>query len=305
MKRQDYVQIKYEINSFEKGYKGVYDFSEGVALVKESDGTYSYILPTGEKLFSETFCYARSFSDGVALVKKHIEDQYFTFINKEGETVLKLYHNHVGDFLNGHASVLMNDKASGKKLYGIMNKKGDIVVECKYLNMILGMGSAAVKHQNGKWGIIDKHGNTVLEFEYEHTNPFKNAIALVKKDGEEYYIDQKGKRLQVKNGKQKEEFHSGYKIEWKEDTLGFEDKDGNPLMIKERTLIESQSEIPMEAKNIEAEFFISIFSTPQQDIYVKDKNYRTYIQKLKQTEQYIDEIEAEHLREIIGKTYTL
>lgn len=304
MQRIDYLSVKYEISSFDMNYRGAFDFNEGIALVKESDGKYSYILANGEKLFSKSFCIALSFSDGLAMVKKNALDKYFVYINRQGEVVLKQEHRVSGSFVDGVAMFGEICEDCNKLLYGLMNRTGETIIESQYLDMKLGIGSIAVKHRNGKWGIINKNGDILVPFKFEDANPFENGIALVKKDDEEFYIDSNAQKIHKKRNDNflNREYRNDYKTGWIEDKIGYVNKEGMPLMIKEQALISYLSQIPSNAKNIEILEYISVFNIEDRDIFVKDKDFRMYMSKRRKIEEIIEKDYISNIQDIFIST---
>ena len=64
-------------------------------------------------------------------------------------------------FKNGHC--IYSDGA----YYGLINRRGEIVVPAQYLNLYLGEGGLyAAEDRNHKWGCIDTRGNTIIPFEH-------------------------------------------------------------------------------------------------------------------------------------------
>ncbi len=62
-------------------------FSEGLAVVqKKKDGPYSFIDKTGQAINKEEFAGARSFSEGVAVVQKE-KNGPWSFIDKTGQEI--------------------------------------------------------------------------------------------------------------------------------------------------------------------------------------------------------------------------
>lgn len=80
-----------------------------------------------------------------------------------------------------------------KKQWGIVNPRGEEVVECKYDTLISLIGSKHIALLNGKFGAIDTLGNILIKFEFDaidYINENSEAVvrvqqrwALLKKDG--------------------------------------------------------------------------------------------------------------------------
>jgi len=76
--------------------------------------------------------------------------------------------------------------------YGIIDKKGDFIINPRFEDALgFSEGLAAAK-QNGKWGYINKEGNWVIKPQFEDASGFTNSCAVVKQDGKWGCISKQG-----------------------------------------------------------------------------------------------------------------
>ena len=101
------------------------NFVEDLACVKIG-GKYGYIDKKGNYVINPQYEYADSFSDGLAVVGK---EGHFGYVDYKGKMVIQPTFSAAYDFVGGYAFV-----ENGKNLYGIINKKGDLVVNPQFTN---------------------------------------------------------------------------------------------------------------------------------------------------------------------------
>jgi len=122
----------------------------------------------------------------------------YGFMDINGEKVIKPRKDfkQVLPFIQGYAS--FNDGEA----WGIMDKKGEIVVRAKYEEAICYNKQILVEEDKGKWGIVDLEGKDIIPADYKELYPFLYKHTLAR-DGD-YFI--------VIDGKNKEVSKSDYKV---------------------------------------------------------------------------------------------
>lgn len=178
-KRWGFINAKGQI-AIETRYDTVYNFSNGIALVKRK-GEYQYIGTNGGKKNIDVPTWQElKFVNGVAKVKKTrgvgfmnsdfkmlpvtakdatdfnesgiavlvMFDNSIQYINKEGRVVAKGDYDRVGNFSNGLAWVSKNDK------FGYIDMSGKMVIDTIFTSATdFGEGVAFVQN-NGRLGSI-------------------------------------------------------------------------------------------------------------------------------------------------------
>lgn len=229
--------INHQLEILKTDYPKVSPFSGGYAAVgivvstppTWVDEKWSYIDITGERATEKEFEAVRSFSEGMAAVKKNgkwgvidsnfnliIDYQYDNvghfaygllmvekdgkrgYIDKTGKIVIDIkYDDAAYFFTNGLAAV----KKDGK--YGYINTKDEVVIPFQFVYaQRFSEGLAAVQAENGKYGYINTKGEYHVEPVYEVALQFKNGLARVLSDTENslyHYINQKGERIDPHN----------------------------------------------------------------------------------------------------------
>lgn len=141
----------------------VYDFSDGLALVK-LDGRYGYINKEGDFVVEANYEEAESFSEGLAKVK--IGDAY-GYINVKNKLVIEAVYDKAQAFKDGIAIVSING------LYGSIDKKGRLVQEVKYDALKREHGIYTYKSDRGY-----SHGSDIT---YNYLGGFsENGLAVFK-----------------------------------------------------------------------------------------------------------------------------
>lgn len=107
-------------------------FSEGYARYTNDNDAFGFIDITGQTVIASTYSYAGSFSNGLAFACN--DEGKVGYINTSGEYVIEpkyeLFYSDkkVGfDFSDdGYVIVVKNKK------FGVIDKKGNVILECKY-----------------------------------------------------------------------------------------------------------------------------------------------------------------------------
>lgn len=137
-------------------YKSVGYFSNGLAWVKNADGTVGYIDNTGKMVIEAKFLAAKEFDQtvGVARVKLGAEWMY---VRKNGETFSVNGATGLGDFSDGLAYAKMGEKV------GFVNDKGEWAIEAKFDKVRDFQSGYAAVRVGEVWGVINKNGEFVAD----------------------------------------------------------------------------------------------------------------------------------------------
>lgn len=188
-------------------FRAVGAFSEGLAPAR-LEGHYGFINQKGALVIPAEYDYAESFRYGLAKVYK--KDQSF-FINNRGETAFLHNYKKVGDFNEYGVAVVMKES----RKYGIINQKGEAVLEANYYSIGAFQGRLAVVrkvetkqsqyyYQSAQEGVVDVDGNWIIELNKKHRIAIQNGyiyLTTVAKqdynedDVQEYVYNEHGKLL--------------------------------------------------------------------------------------------------------------
>lgn len=150
------------------------DFSDGLAAAY--DGGWGYIDPSGAWAIQPQFDKAKSFDHGVALVEK---DGAWMYIDKSGKKLNIAKGDKLYDFHEGVAFVRKGD------LVGLMNTQGTMIAAPEFKKITaFHHGYARILSQSDQWGIIDNKGNIVVEPKYDDIGPYIGKIAWVRNEGQ-------------------------------------------------------------------------------------------------------------------------
>jgi len=193
----------------EDKYTAAMDFSDGLAGVSifyfPDPAFYGYIDESGKLAFEVDLEFFDEnefpeFSEGLAPI---IKDERCFYIDKKGEIQFEVGVDQeclgAGSFLDGIASVSINDAISGVRKGGFTTTKGKVIIPTIYSQFndfseglaVVGFG---VEH-DFKHGYIDVDGNVVIKPQFYNAFSFSEGLAAVQlvKDGDFGFINHSGK----------------------------------------------------------------------------------------------------------------
>lgn len=136
-----------------------------------------------------TKAYDQLFED-LILLNIIAPNGYQGIINMEGKYVVEPKYNHIDEFSNGIASVMVLD--NGTEKWGMIDSTGKEIIKPFSESRIFYSEGLADVQINGKFGFIDLEGNFVIEPKYELAFSFQNGLAVVRLDGKYGYINKYG-----------------------------------------------------------------------------------------------------------------
>jgi hypothetical protein len=106
----------------------------------------------------------------------------------KGQKIMTKQEDHTADLLQKFRSVKMG------YFWGLQNKKGEVVVPCKYEEEIRPfLENRAVVRLQGVYGLIDQEGNEIVSPKYDQIGDFSEGMAAVEFNGKFGFIDTTGK----------------------------------------------------------------------------------------------------------------
>jgi hypothetical protein len=207
---------KFAFGYFEKAKS----FSEGLAAV-EINQKWGYINKNGKVVIKPIYQRVTPFSDGLAGVSFHTDENIWFFIDYSGKTIIteKLFFSlksNFGDgkfdwcpeFSNGLAAILhhwtLDDEGIIKYECGYMDKTGKKIIEPKFdfsgpfkeNKAFVNIGGAIYnlrRFSNGRYGFINKNGKYLIKPKFHDARSFSEGLAAVKNHtGKWQYINEKG-----------------------------------------------------------------------------------------------------------------
>jgi len=199
----------------QKNFLAVGDFNNQRAAVSLSKG-WNFINENGELLSNDLFYKVANFSENLAIVQVKypakllgiIPEKIKTgVINDKGEFVLNPKYSTIYDYKN---SVAVFDK---KGKLGLLSKTGTILLPPKYTRMskFSVEGLTVVENSKKEFAVIDSLGKFIVPFgKYESISEFNEGMALVKSKKLIGYIDSKGIEVFKPQFKEAENFSEGF-----------------------------------------------------------------------------------------------
>lgn len=189
---------------------------------------------------------------GLLLLNLSAQDlvPYFNPIGKDWgycdwykKSVIFPQFEEAGLFYNGLAIVRDNG------LYGVINPRGQFVVECKYKKIYpFSEGFAAVLSKDDRIGFIDSYGEEVVPCKYDYDKydkfRFSEGRAFVKSGDRYGYVDVKGNQVIDFKFSSARDFHDGFAIVFRPDEgAAFIDPQGKIIAdLKDYTYFEEYRE---------------------------------------------------------------
>lgn len=167
---QGFIRIVYGINPTNElprqGSWGLLDKQLNWLLKPE----FSYIGPMSEQRAVVAF---ENFQEG--------------WINSQGDPVSPVRFEQCGDYAEGFAYVLIQDR------YGYADITGDVVIQPQFWGAgNFNCGLARVKFSTNLWGFIDKSGKIISRREFDQAFQFKQNFAVVASGNKMGYLNKYG-----------------------------------------------------------------------------------------------------------------
>ena len=168
-------------------YESVGNFSEGLAVVSDTNDKYGYIDMKGVLSIPYQFDAASDFKDGMASVR--LGDKW-GLINKKGKIILNPQFDFLTIIDKNTIVCEMGDQI------GFCDDKGKIVVNPQFDDISLanscGQNALYPVSQNKKWGYVNKSGEIKIQPQFEKAGMFQNGIAPVVFNEKVGFINEKG-----------------------------------------------------------------------------------------------------------------
>ncbi|MGP1434993.1 MAG: WG repeat-containing protein [Catonella sp.] len=122
------------------------------------------------------------------VVGKSYKDYKYGLVNKKGKIIVKPQYTYIENFDKGIAIAAKNGKE------GCLNLKGEVVIPVKYDVVSSFMeDDRVIVERKGKYGLLDRKGKEHIPFLYENLDKISENLYYVKKDKKAGYVDGEGK----------------------------------------------------------------------------------------------------------------
>lgn len=177
----------------EKKYKQAYQLYEQAAIRDDMDAQYAL----ANMLWKRQGCDEYGVFATINMTKFWLKKIYFKYIDNKGVKLFDIgIYKPVQDMMDivfyddFNASSDKEDRPfnsglmkyytlSGKKLYGFLNTKGEVVIPLKYSSVSAFSDGLARVSINNKWGYLDSKGEIVISAIYDYATDFINGTASV------------------------------------------------------------------------------------------------------------------------------
>ncbi|MBD3589513.1 WG repeat-containing protein [Bacteroides sp. GM023] len=178
-------------------YAGASIFQEKMALVRDKDEKVFAIDRKGKKLFdinTSQLSIFQPYHSGMLVFYTKDKDEPGCLDNK-GEKVIKPSSRFdIIDAFEGDVAPVKEGE-----YWGFINKKGEVLIRAKYQSVNFYNSEFACVMDKDKWGIIDYNGEILCDFECDEIMPFYNGKYAYAKSHDYYVlIDKRGKEINKK-----------------------------------------------------------------------------------------------------------
>lgn len=177
--------------------------------VKMKNGKYGYVNKKEKQIIKYQFDYALPFSEGFASV---LNGLLFHYIDTTGKVAFQGEYINAGIFSEGLASV-SNVKGvglfAGPQKFGYINKKGELVIDYKYLfadnfkngfAIVLMENEDKEKYGEGEYvsGVIDKNDKLLADKWFSNISIYLNDTFIVRLKDRVYTLFKNGDLIEKK-----------------------------------------------------------------------------------------------------------
>lgn len=195
--------------------------------VGEKTWKYGYINQSGEYVIEPKFTNAEKFSkNGLAFVGDS-ETGNIGYIDTKGNWAIEPIYKKGLSFGNNGLAFVSKDGI----FWGLINEKGDYVVEPKFMNVNEFKDGLALVSEDGRyWSYIDEKGKYLFEPQYTKISEYIDGLAIAEVDGYKFFIDEKGKNIFNNNWHEVYPFVEDIAIVCVNGAYGYIDKNGKYLL---------------------------------------------------------------------------
>ncbi|NNE45226.1 MAG: WG repeat-containing protein [Rhodothermales bacterium] len=158
-------------------------------------------------------------------------DGEWGFINSNGRMVIEPDFRSAGSFSEGLAPVRSSSR------FGYIDRTGEYAIEPRFEYAEPFSDGVAAVRIDGRWGYIDKNGSVVINPTFVNAGPFSDDRAFVRTAEYDWeYIDSDGEIVRTSETPRLDNheyttFSEGVALyEGSDDSYGFIDRDGNPVI---------------------------------------------------------------------------
>ena len=163
------------------------DFYHGYSTVELDDN--GGLMDKNFNMAIQPYFYSLSImGDNGLVAAQRTDDAKWEYVNAKGETKIPAIYDNCGDFQDGLAIVILNNRK------GAINKAGDFIILPTYENFLWNMGEGLVGFydENEKAGILDKNGNTIVPAMYYDLGNVVDGMIWFKGKNNYGFLDTKG-----------------------------------------------------------------------------------------------------------------
>lgn len=117
----------------------------------------------------------------------------YGILNKKGKVLIEAKFDAVIPLGENRMGIAKITEA--EKSYAIADIKGNMLTEFEFSSLKRFSGEVAAVFHGGKWGYIDTNGKWAVKPVFDNAHSFSEGVASVSKNGKWFFIDKKGKNI--------------------------------------------------------------------------------------------------------------
>lgn len=188
-----------DVEPYESGLSVVVLESRGKKKYGIVDKAMNYIVePVWDYISYESGDRAKVFQ-GETNTYGSPENGLFSYVDENGKLITEMKWKDATNFKPDGYAAVATEKANGNKVWGIIDKEGNVVVspaydeipDSKYIYELYSDNLARVK-LDGKYGYVNKEGEVLISIQWDKAERFNEHKAIAWKGGELYIIETDG-----------------------------------------------------------------------------------------------------------------
>lgn len=183
-------------------YSRAYDFIDGKAIVQENKGDKYKIIDKDNNLVKELeYEDVRATSNnGIYLFRG--KSELYGLLDSNGDIIIEDKFHNIGNIDGEH--ILVNTTEDDEKRYGVVDKKGEYVIQPEYMDIILlgdgyfGLSKEGDQDEDSLYAIANSKGELITEAKYYGAGgvegKIKNGLISVTDGENTYALDLRGNK---------------------------------------------------------------------------------------------------------------
>ena len=117
----------------------------------------------------------------------------YGIVHKKGNIVVKA--NYEAALPLGEDRIGVRLTNGNKRKYAILSAESKKITDFEFDEIRRYSGKVIAAKKNGKWGYLDTEGKITIDYRFENVHSFSEGVASVEENGKWFFIDKKGNKI--------------------------------------------------------------------------------------------------------------